>query len=39
MKNYIETKYEILKNDLVRKLSDRDLSPLETSLPDLSYYE
>jgi len=31
--------YEQLKNDLVMKLSDRDLSPLETSLPDLSYYE
>jgi hypothetical protein len=31
--------YEQLKTDLIMKLSDRDLSPLETSLPSLSYYE
>lgn len=31
--------YEQSKNDLVRKMSDRDTSPLVTWLPDLSYYE
>lgn len=38
-KNDALATYERLKNDLVMKLSDRDLSPLETSIPDLSYYE
>lgn len=31
--------YEQAKNDLVRKMSDRDLSPLVTWIPNLSYYE
>lgn len=38
-KNDALATYERLKRDLVRKLTDRDLSPLVTSLPDLSYYE
>lgn len=38
-KNDALATYERLKRDLVRKLTDRDLSPLTTSLPDLSYYE
>lgn len=38
-KNDAIANYERQKEDLVRKMSDRDMSPLETSLPDLSYYE